>query len=89
MTNIELLENKLEICKNKNIDEIDISEVEDISNINIDTKKSSVERILDFLNEVKNPYIFKVKNKIVKIEFSNNNVYATNCVTNVFKDIYK
>lgn len=88
-SNIEFLEQKLERCRNTNIDEIDINEVEDVANIFIDSNKSSVERILDFLFSVKNPYVFKVNGKIVKIEFSNSNIYATNCVTNVFKNIYK
>lgn len=88
-SNIELLEQKLERCRNTNIEDVDINEIEDVADIFIDTQKSSVERILDFLFSVKNPYVFKVKDKIVKIEFSKNNVYAKNCVTNVFKNIYK
>ena len=84
-----LVEQKLKKYENTNLDEIDRNTVEDISNIKIDNKKSSVERILDFLLSYENPYIFKVKGNLVKIEFSNSNVYADNCVTNVFRNIYK
>lgn len=87
--NIEYLKNKLAKCQNVNIDEVDIEEVDDISNIQIDTNKSSQERILDFISKSKNPYLFRVGENLVKIEFSTNNIYASNCVTNVFKHIYK
>lgn len=87
MTN--LLEQKLNECENTNIDEIDRNAVEDISSIKIDTKKSSVERILDFLLSYDNPYVFKIGDNLVKIQFSNKNIYADNCITNVYKHIYK
>lgn len=86
---IKILEDKLKKCKCVSVEDVNIDEVEDISNINIDTNKSSRERILDFLIAHKNPYLFKFKNSLIKIEFSNSNIYADNCVTNVFKDIYK
>ena len=86
---IQALENKLKQCRNINIKDVNIDEVEDIKSINIDTTKSSRERILDFLLSHKNPYLFKVNDSLVKIEFSNSNIYAENCVTNLFKDIYK
>lgn len=83
------LEQKLNICKSTELLKIDKSKIDDIANIKIDTQKSSVERILDFLLSYENPYIFKVQDSLVKIEFSNNNVYADNCITNVFRNIYK
>lgn len=86
---IEKLEQKLERCKNICIDEVDKNEIEDISKININKRKSSKDRILDFLNSVSNPYIFKVNGKLVKIEFSNNTRTAESCITNVIKSIYE
>ena len=86
---INKLELKLKRGSNINLDDVSISEVEDIDNIVIDSNKSSVERILDFLLKQKNPYLFKVGGVIVKVDFSNNNVSADNCITEVFKDIYK
>ena len=87
--NIELLKNKLVECQRVDINEVNIEDVEDISNIQIDTTKSSTKRILDFLSKSKNPYLFKVGENLVKIEFSKSNIYADSCVTNVFKHIYK
>ena len=86
---INKLELKLKRGSNINLDDVSISEVEDIDNIVIDSNKSSVERILDFLLKQKNPYLFKVGGVIVKVDFSKNNVSADNCITEVFKDIYK
>lgn len=85
----ELLEKKLEKCRNVNINEVDANDIEDISNINISKRKSSKDRILDFLNNTSNPYIFKVNGKLVKIEFSNNNKTAESCITNIIKSIYE
>ena len=86
---ISFLKEKLEKCKNIDIDKIDKNDVEDISNIKISKRKSSNDRILDFLNNTSNPYIFKVNGRLVKIEFSNNDKTADTCITNVIKSLYK
>lgn len=83
------LQEKLERCRKMEIDDVDINEIDDISEIKISRKKSSNEKILDFLIATKNPYIFKVNGRIVKIEFSNNNKKAEDCITNVIKSIYR
>ena len=77
----DLLEQKLNEYEKTELEKIDRNTVEDISNIKIDTEKSSVERILDFLLSYDNPYIFKIENSLVKI--------PDNCITNVYKHIYK
>lgn len=84
-----LLEQKLNKYENTDLDKVDRNTVEDISNIKIDTKKSSVERILDFLISYENPYVFKIGDNLVKVQFSNDNIYADNCITNVYKHIYQ
>lgn len=89
MDNISLLEEKLKKCESTNIANIKLDEVDDISEIIVDTNKSSKDRILDFLFLVKNPYVFKVGDNIVKICFANNNLSADDCITDVFKNIYK
>ena len=55
----EEISNKINECKNKSLDELNIDELDDISNIKIDKRKSSDERLLDFLSKTKNPYAFK------------------------------
>ena len=83
------LNNKLTRCENISLSEVNKEELDDISNINIDKRKSSNERLLDFLMKVKNPYVFKVKGKLVKISFSeDSNKTADDCLTNVLKNLY-
>jgi len=86
---IYVLKEKLEKCKKMDINDVNINEIDDLSEIKISRKKSSNERILDFLISVKNPYIFKVNGRVVKLEFSNNENKAEDCLTNVIKSIYK
>ena len=88
-SDINKLIEKLEKCKNIDLSEIDINEVDEITNIKIDRRKSSNERILDFLNEVKNPYIFKVNGKLVRIRFSDTEKTADDCLTSVLQNLYR
>lgn len=91
MENIDIfaLQEKLKKCKDMPLNEIDINEVDDLSDIKISKKKSSNERVLDFLIATKNPYVFKVNGRLVKIEFSNNNRIAEDCITNVIRSVYR
>ena len=87
--NIKELEEKLIRCKNINMTEVDIDEVDDLNEIKISRKKSKEERIIDFISKTKNPYIFKVNGRLVKIEFTDNGTNAEDAITSVIKSIYK
>ena len=87
--NIKELREKIERCKNMKLSGVSLDDVDDILSINIDRRKSSNERILDFLRKTKNPYIFKVNNTLVRISFSNNERTADDCLTSVLKNLYK
>lgn len=69
MINCELLKE----MKNKNFEDLNSNELVDIKNIEIDTSKPKIEKLIDFIETIKNPYLFKVGDIIVKIKFSNNN----------------
>lgn len=86
---IEALAEKLERCRNMSLDDVTLDDVDEISDIKIDKRKSSNERILDFLNKVKNPYIFKVNGKLVRMRFSDTEKTADDCLTNVLKNLYR
>lgn len=84
------LREKLTECKKTDVKTIQDKDVDEISTIKIDKRKSSNERILDFLCKAKNPYIFKCDGVIVKISFSDNsNMTADDCLTNVLKRLYR
>ncbi len=87
--NIDELKDKLERCRKISLEDIQSEDVDEITEIKIDKRKSSNERILDFLNKVKNPYIFKVNGRLVQIGFSDNGKTADECLTNVLKSLYK
>ena len=87
--NLEELKERITKYKDISLEEIDPNNIDDITSINIDKRKSSNERLLDFLMKVKNPYVFKVKGKLVKISFSeDSNKTADDCLTNVLKNLY-
>lgn len=87
--NIKELEEKLKICKDIDLSEVNIDEVDDLNEIRISRKKSKEERIIDFINKTKNPYIFKVNGRLVKLEFTDNGKSAEDCLINVLKNLYK
>ena len=86
--NLKELEEKLNKCKNMKLEDVTLDDVDEISSIKIDRRKSSNERILDFIMKVKNPYIFKVNGKLVRISFSDTDKTAEDCLINVLKNLY-
>ena len=87
--NIEELREKLERCRNVNLDDVKLEDVDEISSIKIDKRKSSNERILDFIMKVKNPYIFKVNGKLVRMSFSDTDKTADDYLTRVLENLYR
>lgn len=87
--NIKELEEKLNRCRNMKLEDVSLEDVDEISSIKIDRRKPSNERILDFIAKVKNPYIFKVNGKLVRISFSDTDKIAEDCLTNVLKNLYR
>lgn len=87
--NIEEIKEKLERCRNMKLEDVTLDDVDEISSIKIDRRKPSNERILDFIAKVKNPYIFKVNGKLVRMSFSDTDKTAEDCLTNVLKNLYK
>lgn len=86
---IKELREKIDRCKNMKLSDVSLDDADEISSIKIDRRKSSNERILDFLRKTKNPYIFKVDNTLVRISFSNNDRTADDCLTSVLKNLYR
>ena len=87
--NIEKLGEKLEKCRNMKLEDVTLDDVDELSYIKIDRRKSSNERILDFLIKVKNPYIFKVNGRLVRMRFSENGPTADECLTNMLENLYR
>lgn len=87
--NTEKIVSKIEKYKDLDLSEINPDDIPDIKEIKIDKRKSSKDRMLDFLNSVENPYVFKINGKLVQIKFSDTNKTAEDCLTNVLKNLYR
>ncbi len=83
------LRNKLDDANKVDINNIDIETIPDIKDIKISRKKVIEERILDFIDNIDNPYLFKVDNILVKVEFGENNTSAEESLINVLSNLYK
>ena len=60
---------ELNRCREIDIMSCDISDLVDLQDISIDATKSVRDRIDSFLEQVRNPYLFKVDDVIVKVKF--------------------
>lgn len=72
-----------------NLGDVTLDDVDDVSSIKIDRRKTSNKKILEFITKVKNPYIFKVNGKLIRISFADTDKTAEDCLTNVLKNLYK
>ncbi len=88
VNNISKLESKLRHYKDIEINDISNEQITNINKIKIDKRKSSVVRILDFLRYVENPYMIKVNETIVKMQFSNKQIKAEECINQLFYNLY-
>ena len=61
----------LNTCRNADISACDISSLVDLRDIFIDPVNSLNERVESFLNQIHNPYLFKVEDIIVKVNYGN------------------
>ena len=87
--NVKELEEKLDRCRNVNLGDVTLDDVDEISSIKIDKRKPSNERILEFITKVKNPYIFKVNGNLVRIRFSDTDKTAEDSLTRVLENLYR
>lgn len=61
---------ELNCMKNMDIEECDPDQLVDLRSVSIDRSLSVPERMSSFVEQVKNPYLFKVDDITVKVEFS-------------------
>ncbi len=57
---IEKWQNKLEYYKSLKIEDAKLEELKDLRDVKIDTSLPVIERILSFMIQIENPYLFKV-----------------------------
>lgn len=62
----------LEYYKSLKIEDVKLEDLKDINEVSIDPELPVIERILSFMVQIRNPYLFKVGDTPVKVGFSNN-----------------
>lgn len=68
--------NELEQCSKTKLERSDISELIDLQSIQIDTSKPVAERIPEFLEQVRNPYLFKVGDVAMKVNYGDGKAFS-------------
>ena len=63
-------EEKLKAMKEVNVKEIDKSQLVDLKKVEIDRTLPVPERIEKFVRQIRNPYLVKVDNVVVKLMFT-------------------
>lgn len=87
---LDLLKNiDFEKLKNIDIRTVDKEELVDIKDINIDSTLPYELKILSYIEQIKNPYCYRMGDVIVKIEFdeSENALTFEECINNYIKGL--
>ena len=84
---IVLSRQSLEELKVLNKKEVNTNELQELNDIKIDTNLPIEERLESFLNQIKNPYYFKVSGTAVQISFADNQKTLDEALRNYLTDI--
>ena len=80
-----LTKDNLESLKNTAFKSCICNDLVDITGIEIDSTKPSIKKVAEFMNEVKNPYLFKVDDTPVKVCFSKDAPELQTKITSLIK----
>lgn len=83
------LKTKLQLGKNSNIKYIEEKDIDNIENINVDINLPKKDRMIFFLQKVKNPYAFMVDGLKVKFEYSDKGLNINQCIENLIMNRIK
>ena len=67
---LKVTASELEAMKNIDIRDVDREELIDINDIYIDESLPYEEKIIDYINQIKNPYCYLDHGMVIKIEFA-------------------
>lgn len=77
------LKTKLQLGKNSNLNYVEEKDVDNIEDIDIDINLPKKDRMIGFLQKVKNPYVFMVDGLKVKFEYSDKGLNINQCIENL------
>lgn len=61
---------KLEEYGSQKIEDVKLDDLKDITTVRVNPERSVLERVLSFILQIDNPYLFKVGETPVKVSFS-------------------
>ncbi|MCL1843397.1 MAG: hypothetical protein FWF79_06255 [Defluviitaleaceae bacterium] len=64
----------VDVLKSVDIRTVDPDTLVDIRTVNINSDLSVEERLIDFVRQIKNPYCYKFKNAVIKVEHEDTEV---------------
>lgn len=70
---------------NMNFNDIDKSKLPTYADLVIDANSNKIEKILQFLKDIDNPYFTRHGEIIVKSTYSNENISMQDCIINTLK----
>lgn len=76
----------LEEMKAVDIRTVDPETLVDIRDVHIDTSLPKEERMRSFLKQIKNPYVFKYKDVVIKTSFANNGLTIEDCLEDYIRN---
>ena len=77
---------KLEYYKTLDIGDVKLNDLVDIRTVRIDTSRPVHERILSFMAQIRNPYLFRVGDTPVKVEFNEEGPSLQQCLETFFTE---
>ena len=69
------------------LSDVKVEDLVDIRTVNINSQLSQPNRLLDFLNQIKNPYCYRHGDFVVQIGFSNTEVTLTDRLNEYLKHV--
>ena len=73
--------NQLSACKNIDIRNCNPDALVDLRDVAIDTTLPVSDRIHSFLHQIKNPYLFKVDDTVVKVKYGTGKSFSDSLIT--------
>ncbi len=80
------METKLQIGKNSDIRYVQGKDLDNLEDIKIDSNQPKLNRIMNYIKNTKNPYMFVVEGKKVRFEFTKNGPDINECFKNILEN---
>lgn len=80
------LKTKVQLGKNSNVRFVQEKDIDNLELVKVNTSQPKQDRIISFLRNVKNPYMFMIDGIKVKFEYSDKGIYINECIENLIRN---